>query len=152
MEYIQFLAIFSILITYLQPNSFAQENKPKANYVKELYFRPNDRPAKKNINDDIDKLMKHAQKFYANNMENHGFGRKTFELETDKNGKTIVHHIIGDDNYEFYKKDEQEILIFFDKIKNTDPYPSSIYRRARNWTMRTGIRTTRTCQRQRLLF
>ena len=120
MEYIQFLAIFSILITYLQPNSFAQENKPKANYVKALYFRPNDRPAKKNINDDIDKLMKHAQKFYANNMENHGFGRKTFELETDKNGKTIVHHIIGDDNYEFYKKDEQEILIFFDKIKNTD--------------------------------
>ncbi len=120
MKYIQFLAIFSILITCLQPNSFAQENKPKANYVKALYFRPNDRPAKKNINDDIDKLMKHAQKFYANNMENHGFGRKTFELETDKNGKTIVHHIIGNDNYEFYKKDESKISRFFDKIKHTD--------------------------------
>ncbi len=119
MKYIQFLVIFSILITCLQ-HSFAQENKPKANYVKVLYFRPNDRPAKKNINDDIDKLMKHAQKFYANNMENYGFGRKTFELETDKNGKTIVHHIIGDDNYEFYKKDEPKILRFFDKIKHTD--------------------------------
>ena len=120
MKYIQFLAIFSILITCLQPNSFAQENKPKANYVKVLYFRPNDRPAKKNINDDIDKLTKHAQKFYANNMEKHGFGRKTFELETDKNGKTIVHHIIGDNNYEFYKKDEPKISRFFDKIKPTD--------------------------------
>ena len=119
MKYIQFLVIFSILITCLQ-HSFAQENKPKANYVKVLYFRPNDRPAKKNINDDIDKLTKHAQKFYANNMEKHGFGRKTFELETDKNGKTIVHHIIGDNNYEFYKKDEPKISRFFDKIYPTD--------------------------------
>ncbi len=119
MKYIQFLAIFSILITCLQ-HSFAQENKPKANYVKALYFRPNDRSAKKNIDDDIDKLMKHAQKFYADNMEKHGFGKKTFELETDKNGKTIVHHIIGDNNYEFYKKDEPKISRFFDKIKHTD--------------------------------
>ncbi len=28
-------------------------------------------------------------------MERHGFGRKTFELETDDSGHTAVHHVIG---------------------------------------------------------
>lgn len=39
--------------------------------------------------------MKDIQQFYADQMEFHGFGRKTFKLETDTDGKVVVHHMNG---------------------------------------------------------
>ena len=35
------------------------------------------------------------QQFYAEQMQNHGFGRKTFSFETDATGKVVVHHVNG---------------------------------------------------------
>ena len=50
----------------------------------------------------MDRLMKDVQQSYAEVMENHGFGGKTFRLETDTTGKAVVHKIVGqfvDANY-----------------------------------------------------
>ena len=33
---------------------------------------------------------------FANQMEAHGFGRKTFQFETDAEGNAVVHHFIGE--------------------------------------------------------
>ena len=60
-----------------------------------IYFRPSDRPVRPNVDAEIDALIKEAQRFYADEMERHGFGRKTFQFETDAHGNAVVHHVNG---------------------------------------------------------
>lgn len=43
----------------------------------------------------MDTLIKEVQQFYADQMEAHGLGRKTFQIETDATGKVIVHRVVG---------------------------------------------------------
>ena len=47
------------------------------------------------IDTKLDTLIKNVQKFYANEMERHGFGGKTFAFETDAAGNAVVHPING---------------------------------------------------------
>ena len=68
----------------------------RAEYVVRLiYFRPRDRQPPPNINVKMDQLIKDVQQFYADQMEAHGFGRKTFQFETDAHGNAVVYHIVG---------------------------------------------------------
>ena len=60
-----------------------------------IYFRPSDRPVRPNVDAEIDGLIKKAQRFFADQLERHGFGRKTFQFETDAHGNAVVHHING---------------------------------------------------------
>ena len=50
----------------------------------------------------MDTLIRDVQQFYANEMERHGFGRKTFTFETDVNGKAVVHHVDGQFTDSYY--------------------------------------------------
>ena len=43
----------------------------------------------------INNLIREVQQFYANQMEIYGFGRKTFQFETDSDGNAVVYHING---------------------------------------------------------
>ena len=63
--------------------------------VKLFYFLPNDREAQPDIDAKIDNIIKKTQLYYADMMETQGFGRKTFQFETDGNGNAVVHHVIG---------------------------------------------------------
>ena len=60
-----------------------------------IYFRPSDRPVRPNVDAEIDGLIKKAQRFFADQLELHGFGRKTFQFETDAHGNAVVHHVTG---------------------------------------------------------
>ena len=60
-----------------------------------IYFRPSDIPVRPNVDAEIDWLIKKAQRFFADEMERHGFGRKTFQFEADANGNAVVHHVNG---------------------------------------------------------
>ena len=60
-----------------------------------IYFRPSDRPVRPNVDAEIDALIKKAQRFFADQLERHGFGRKTFQFETDAHGNAVVHHVTG---------------------------------------------------------
>ena len=60
-----------------------------------IYFRPSDRPIRPNVDAEIAALIKEAQRFFADEMERHGFGRKTFQFETDAHGNAVVHHVNG---------------------------------------------------------
>ena len=77
----------------------AQADEPN---VQLIYFRANDTPPRPDADAEIDGLIKKAQLFYADEMERHGFGRKTFEFETDANGNAVVHHVVGKFRYEYY--------------------------------------------------
>ena len=83
---------------------FAQENTPEEYIVKVVYFVPKDREHQKNIDTKIRELLKVTQKFYADQMENYGYDRKTFRLETDAHGNIVVHHVIGKQDSTYYQK------------------------------------------------
>lgn len=70
--------------------------------VRQIYFHPSDRPPSEEINATLDTLVKEVQQFYADEMERHGFGRKTFRLETDAFGKTVKHFVKGKFTSEHY--------------------------------------------------
>ena len=95
-------SILTLLIFLTLTNSFAQEIKSPENTVRVIYFLPNDRAPHPNIDRKLDTLIKEVQQFYANEMERHGFGRKTFRLETDVGGKLLAHHIKGQHAATYY--------------------------------------------------
>ena len=82
--------------------------KKYENIVRLIYFVPRD------INPDpvreieFKGLISGAQQFYADAMQKHGFGKKTFDFEKDVNGKAIVHRIYGREIEEFYKPDDND--------------------------------------------
>ncbi|MCY3721022.1 MAG: leucine-rich repeat domain-containing protein [Candidatus Poribacteria bacterium] len=63
--------------------------------VRLIYFRPRDRQPQPDIDAQLDRLIKEVQQFYADEMERHGYGRKTFQFETDAQGNAVVYHVIG---------------------------------------------------------
>ena len=120
------LCLILTLLTFVTlafvPNSFAQDALPEY-VVRAIYLIPNDQKTDPDIDSKLDTLMKDAQQFYADQMEAHGFGRKTFTLETDESGKTVVHHVKGEFNEAYYdnqigSKDHEEIDTRFDSSKN----------------------------------
>ncbi len=98
MYYMIILLMFVTLV--LTPNVFSQGPEY---VVKVIYFLPNDRESDPDIDRKLNTLLKESQKFFADQMEAHGFGRKTFRLETDMTGKVTVHHVNGKFNDEYYK-------------------------------------------------
>ncbi len=88
-----------ILLLIFVPLSFAQDARP---IVKLIYFLPRDRKPQPDINEKMDRLIKDTKQFYADQMETHGFGRKTFLFETDARGKAVVHRVIGQHTDKYY--------------------------------------------------
>ncbi len=88
---ITLLAFFALAAL---PNSFAQGTLAQPS-VRLVYFLPNDRPARPDRIEALRQLIKDAQEFYADEMERHGYGRKTFTIETDEDGEPVVHQIKG---------------------------------------------------------
>ena len=75
------------------------------------------------INTKMDKLIKNMQMFFADEMERHGFGRKTFMFETDSDGNAVVHRVNGDFDDAYYHsntfvKVSEEVSRQFDTTKN----------------------------------
>ena len=103
-------AHFDSVLTQLEP------------MVRLIYFLPRDRQPQPDINAKMNALIKDVQQFCAEEMEAHGFGRKTFRLETDENGDVIVHHVVGrltDSYYSEHSLDVwKEIFEGFDVSKN----------------------------------
>ncbi len=73
--------------------------------VRLIYFLPSDRSPQRGINGNFDKLIRDVQKAYAGQMDYYGFGYKTFRLETDEAGKTVVHRLEGKFNDGHYHID-----------------------------------------------
>ena len=106
------------------PNSFAQDASPEY-VVRVIYFLPNDRHPKPDIDKMLDTQIKEAQRFFADQLEAHGFDRKTFRIETDGAGNAIVHHVNGGHDDAYYQNPSfgshsavNEIAEQFDMSKN----------------------------------
>ena len=65
----------------------------KNDVVRLIYYLPTGKEPSPNITEKIDNTIRKVQKFYADEMERHGFGRKTFTFETDENGKAKIYRM-----------------------------------------------------------
>ena len=97
-----FVFTFFLTIFVGLPFSFAQGVDTSGHHVKLIYFIPSDRTPQPDIDTKIDALIKETQQFFADEMERHGYGRKTFRFEADENGNAIVHHIKSPDDDKHY--------------------------------------------------
>ena len=76
----------------LRSNQFDLYTTPSYVFKIMYIIGPGKRPIP-NITSKLDKTLKEVQQFYADEMERHGFGRKTFTFETDENGKAKIYLI-----------------------------------------------------------
>ena len=86
------LLILICNMTVFPHAGLAQNSRPM---VRLIYFLPNDREPQPDINAKMDILIKDVQQFYADQMAAHGFGRKTFQIETNARGNAMVHRVSG---------------------------------------------------------
>ncbi len=79
-----------------------QSNIP--NVVVPIYFLPTDLLPQTDIQEKIDKILREAQTFFADEMERHGYGRKSFEYEKNSNGTAKIYLFEGKTTDEYYRK------------------------------------------------
>ena len=72
--------------------------------VRVIYFQPADVDAPA-MPDKIRGTMEDVQELYATELDRHGFGRKTFRMERDAQGKVVVHWVNGKQNVVHYAGD-----------------------------------------------
>ena len=63
--------------------------------VRMIYFLPNDRPYRAKVVDSMKVVIRQIRTFYAEQMQAHGYGNKTFRIETDAQGEPMVHLLDG---------------------------------------------------------
>ena len=63
--------------------------------VRMIYFLPNDRSFRQEVVDSMKVAIYQIQTFYAEQMQAHGYGNKTFRFETDARGEPMVHRLAG---------------------------------------------------------
>ena len=121
------LLLASTLFLAIAQQGKADSDRPSVNMngmVRLVYFLPNDRPARPDRVAALRQLIKDAQQFYADEMHKHGFGSKTFTIETDADGELLIHQINGKFTEEYYYdhstdfKVWQEILEHFDNFQH----------------------------------
>ena len=91
--------------------------------VRIVYFIPRDRSAQPGIREKLDTLLKDVQRFYADQMELNGFGRKTFTVETDESGEMLIYRVDGQFRDPYYHTDTankvyDEVATLFDTGKH----------------------------------
>ena len=70
-------------------------NVGQSRTVRMIYFLPNDRPYRAKVVDSMKVVIRQIRTFYAEQMQAHGYGDKTFRIETDAQGEPIVHRLDG---------------------------------------------------------
>ena len=75
--------------------SVANLNVGEPRTVRLVYLLPNDRAHRAEVVQRMKDEILRVQTFYAEQMEAHGYGKLTFRIETDHQGKPIVHHVDG---------------------------------------------------------
>lgn len=80
--------------------------------VRLVYFRPKGQPTNQENIEHVRELIAGASKYYADEMQRHGFGRKTFAVEVDRSGIPVVHNVEGRFRKEHYWSGGNEEEIF----------------------------------------
>lgn len=111
-----FLSLFAV-------SSKADINSNKK--VRLVYFVPSDRDSRESQITALRELLEEAHLFFADEMERHGYGRKTFNFEYDELGEPIVHEVHGKFEERYYNHGQdgtpeeliwRELVPYFDDL------------------------------------
>ena len=87
---------------YVAPKQTFNLNTGEPRTVRMIYFLPNDRPFRQEVVDSMKVTIRQIQTFYAEQMQAHGHGNKTFRFETDAQGEPMVHRVDGQHPESYY--------------------------------------------------
>ena len=110
------LAFFTLIVL---PRGFAQGTLAQPS-VRLVYFLPSDRPARPDRIIALRQLIKDSQQFFADEMERHEYGRKTFRVETDSTGEPVVHRIDGKFEEDYYYTGNSDFKIWEEFYEHFD--------------------------------
>ncbi len=82
-------------LAYTAGKRLADLNVGEPRTVRLFYFLPNDRPFRPEVVQRMKEEILHIQAWYGEQMEAHGYGYKTFRVETDDDGDPVVHRVDG---------------------------------------------------------
>lgn len=111
--YLLRLIIFALIgsILSMPSSGFFVERRT----VRLVYFLPNDRPFRAEVVQKMKNEIPNIQEFYASQMQAHGYGRKTFRIETDAWDNPIVHRVNGKHPDKYYLSDT---LLVWEEIRD----------------------------------
>ncbi len=81
---------------------FSQQNEQLSDVVKLIYFLPSDKTPRPNITQELNHLISDVQNFFADEMERHGFGRKTVSVEKNGDNSAKIYLIEGRTTEDYY--------------------------------------------------
>ena len=116
-----FFLLICLILSTLNETVVANLNVGEPRTVRLFYFLPNDRPYRADVVEAMKTGIVEIQSFYAEQMEAHGHGRKTFQIETNAQGTPIVHRVDGDYSNSHYSNrgyTEGEIERAYDNSAN----------------------------------
>ena len=93
--------------------------------VRMIYFLPNDRPFRQEVVDSMKVVIRRVRTFYAEQMEAHGYGNTTFQIETDAQGEPLVHRVDGQHGVSKYIDDPHAIV--FTEIREVFDTSANVY-------------------------
>ena len=83
------------------------DSQPAQDAVRVIYFVPSDRTAQSDIDSKIETLIESVQTFFADEMDEHGYGQKTFTYETDDDDEMVIHHLTGKFTDSYYNSNDK---------------------------------------------
>ena len=107
--------------------------------VRMIYFLPNDRPFRGSVIDSMKTTIRQVQTFYAEQMQAHGHGNKTFRFETDAEGEPLVHRLDGQYPQTHYFDDTVNTVL--DEVEQAFDVSENVYLIVADisWIARIGI-------------
>ena len=106
----------------------ADLNVGKPRTVRMIYFLPNDRPYRAEVVHWMKEDIREVQTFFAEQMQAHGYGNKTFRFETDVQGEPLVHRVDAQHpESHYYSTDEVWQYWHFDELGQTFDFYQNIY-------------------------
>ena len=92
--------------------------------VRMIYFLPNDRPYRAEMVQGMKDVIVTVQRFFAEQMEAHGYGKVTFRIETDTQGEPMVHRVDGRHPDNYYLDNTH---IVYEELKEMFNHEENIY-------------------------
>ncbi len=115
-------SIFLLCLVLFINSVYSVEDSSK---VKIIYFIPTDRSIQWDINTTLDEKIKKVQSFFSDQLSEHGYEKKTFQIETNDNDQVIVHLVIGQSEDMYYKEDTHHKIV--NEIKTRFDVEKDIY-------------------------
>ncbi len=89
-----------------------------------IYFLPTNLQPQADMPERIDKMLKDVQAYFADEMEQHGLGRKTFNFEKNSDGTAKIFLFEGKTSYKYYSDKSSRVI---DEIEEHFELSNNLY-------------------------